>query len=195
MIGIAPAVASRTSLTMRAVWGQSALPERPPVPVDTRVSETARVFEHVRASAPASCAMRASDSTTSRSTSVMKGGSFTSSGREVPTRRASTNDRRWASLSRSRPHVTLGQLAFSSIASAWGASRSSEETASSSASSAMLTNRGAEARSRSRCWAATSAPGLGRPIAFTIERVVGDLAIRGLGLPARAALVIVPPTT
>ena len=150
----------------------------------------------MRPDAPASCAIDASARTTSRSTSVANGGSFTNTGFAERERIPVTRSRRCASLSRSRPHETLGQLAFSSTPSASGSNRANASSASSTASSAMLTNRTAAERSpRASDAAARSAPGLGRPIAFVIEALAGYRTIRGFGFPWRDTRVIVPPTT
>ena len=181
---------------MRGVYDQRARPETPPRPTASRSSSTSRVFEQVSPSAPASRAIVASDRTTSRSTSVTNGGSFTNRGLGVRARNASTSASRCASLSPSRPQETFGQLALSSTPSTSGSRSSSDETATATSSSARLTKRGAGPRSRWRKVAATaSAPGFGSPIALTMERRRVDRTIRGDGLPARAARVTVPPTT
>ncbi len=126
----------------------------------------------------------------------MNGGSLTNNGVAERARIAVTSSRRWASLSRSRPHETLGQLAFSSTPSAWGSSSENASIASSTASSAMLTRRGpAEGAPRARMAAVRSAPGLGKPIAFAMEAFAGYRTMRGFAFPARGAWVIVPPTT
>ena len=195
LMGSAPPVAARTSPTIRTVSGNSPRPESPPAPTDRRRSDTGRVLEQVRPSAPPSWAMRASASTASRSTSLRKGGSFTNSGlvRRAPSSRMSRA--MWASLSRSRPQETLGQLALSSTPSTWGSSRAWVATTSPGPWSAMLANRGPDRGDRDRVRAAASAPGLGRPTAFVIDPRPGYRAIRGFAFPERGSRVIVPPIT
>ena len=89
----------------------------------------------------------------------------------------------------------FGLLAFSSKPSTWGARSSTVAAAASRSSSATLANRGAVRRARARFAAASSAPGLGSPIEFTIAPRRRDRTILGLGFPFLGARVMVPPTT
>ena len=104
---------------------------------------------------------------------------------------------RWASLSRSRPHETFGQLAFSSIASTCGArSAMRRETRRQGSGRRCSTNRAPCGASR----AEVLGGGLGARVrqphrVHHRARGRATATIRGLGLPARAARVIVPPTT
>src|SRR5205823_11356485 len=98
------------------------------------------------------------------------------------------------SLSRSRPHETLGQLALSSTPSASGSRRRWLDATSSTSSSARLISTGAVRRILARRLAAYWAPRLGSPIAFTIDSDFARRTIRGLGFPDRGLRVTVPAT-
>ena len=173
---------------------RSAFPDSPPRPTARPGSSTRGVLLQVRPSAPAPTAMDASAITASASASVPIGGSFTNSGRRLRAASDRTRAARCSSVSRSRPHDTFGQLALSSIPSTCGSRSSNASRASSICSSAMLASRGPVRGRRARRWAATSAPGLGRPIALTKLARSGSRTSRGLGLPLRGRLVNVPAT-
>ena len=100
----------------------------------------------------------------------MNGGTLTNTGRS---QRATNAAVRVAAWSARCVQPALGLLAFSSIASATGATRSSARTASCRSSSARLTHREVVRGSRASVAAAAGAPGLGRPIALISASAFG----------------------
>jgi hypothetical protein len=177
---------------MRGVIVDSGAPDRPPRPVDIRSSSTGSELLHTKPDAPRSVAAATIEAVRPRSSSVTKGGTLTNSGLAVCGRSAARSS---ATCSPACSHPALGLLAFTSNPSTSGSRSSSVATASSVASSAIETKRGAVRRMRASARATASAPGFGRPIAFTSARRAGSRATLGAGLPRRGARVTVPPTT
>ena len=190
-IGTARPVAAATSETIRGVSSLRGPPERPPRPAANRGSSTGIVFEQTSPRAPASIGTAASARTDSRSSSLVNGGSFSSTGRSVRRGRPPAGSPMW-------PHRAPGGVRTAGV-QLEPVDVGGKELDGLARRIDVLVRDACETWRRppgsSQVAAAASAPGFGSPIEFTIAPRRGERTILGFGFPFRGARVIGPPTT